>query len=162
MNAPAEIYTDLRARAFGIEPAEVGLAPTPQLQKVFGLLMDLGYPEGTATVVGLSDGTTSLYTSSGGGVIGGGDHPAVAETTLRWLEIAEDVVDALDSTEDAPLPDAGQVAFTVLGYGGRFRAVEEESTLEEGSSPLTPLFVAGHDVITELRRVEELSEAGSR
>ena len=32
--------------------------------------MDTGYPNGTATVVCLVDGTTSLYTSTGGGILG--------------------------------------------------------------------------------------------
>jgi hypothetical protein len=32
----------------------------------------MAYPNGTATVFGLADCTTSMYTSTGGGVIGGG------------------------------------------------------------------------------------------
>jgi hypothetical protein len=72
VDQPAEIYIDLRTNAFGVDPAAIGLAPTGRLDRVYGVILDLGYPEGPATLVGFSDGTTSLYTSSGWGIIGGG------------------------------------------------------------------------------------------
>ena len=150
-----DIYSELRDQALSVDPTEIGVAPSDDHPNVWGVVMDLGYPEGTATLVGLSDGSTSLYTSSGGGVIGGGDHSTVAEATLRWLRVAEDMLAALEPATEFPLPDAGDVAFTVLTYSGRYRASAPEAALGAGDAPLSPLFYAGHDVITELRHVEE-------
>jgi hypothetical protein len=158
VDTPAEIYLDLRTKALGVDPAAIGLAPIEGLDRVYGVILDIGYPEGPATLVGFSDGTTSLYTSSGWGVIGGGEHDVVAEATLRWLTVAEGMIDAFEKADDSQIPQVGDVAFTVLTYGGRYRAVTQESALEEGTSPLTPLFAAGHDVISELRQIEQARE----
>jgi hypothetical protein len=158
VDQPAEIYLDLRTTALGVDPAAIGLAPTEGLDRVYGVILDIGYPEGPATLAGFSDGTTSLYTSSGWGVIGGGEHEVVAQATLRWLNVAERMIDAFEKADDAQLPQVGDVAFTVLTYHGRYRAVTRESALEEGTSPLTPLFAAGHDVISELRLIEQARE----
>jgi len=158
MDEPAEIYLDLRSKALGVDPAAIGLAPSEELERVYGVVMDLGYPEGPATLLGFSDGTTSLYTSSGWGVIGGGEHEVVAEATHRWLMVAEGMIDVFEQNGDSPLPQVGDVAFTVLTYDGPFRAVTQESALENAMSPLTPLFSAGHDVITELRQIEQSRE----
>ena len=71
--------------------------------------MDMGTRNATATLVGLADGTTSLYLSTGGAVIGGGEHPQVAGYTL---------------------------------FGHR-------------RHPLADTFHAAHDVITQLRLLDE-------
>jgi hypothetical protein len=151
-------YGDLRGGVLDLEPSEAGLEPSEEHPNVWGVVMDLGYPEGTATVVGLSDGTTSLYTSSGGGVIGGGAHPPVVEATMRWLLIAEDAVGALDSATEFPLPDANHVAFAVLTFGGAYRGAATEEALRDEEHSLAPLFHAGHDVVTELRRADEAAQ----
>ena len=156
---PESIYVELRDQVLTVDPAAVGLAPSPDHPNVWGVLMDLGYPEGTATVVGLSDGTTSLYTSSGGGVIGGGQHPTVADATLRWLGLAETAVAGMDATTEFPLPEPGQVALVVLTYGGAYRRCAAETVLAAGDDAVSALFFAGHDVITELRRAEEAMES---
>jgi len=152
---PDSTYSDLRGRVLDLEPSEAGLAPSDDCPNVWGVVMDLGYPEGWATVVGLSDGTTSLYTSSGGGVIGGGEHPTVAEATMRWLLIAEETVGALEPATEFPLPEPNHVAVTVLTYGGAHCGTAAEQALAAGDDPLSPLFYAGHDVVTELRRADE-------
>ena len=42
------------------------------------VVMETGVPGGSYTVVSLHDGTTSIYFSNGGGIIGAGQHPDVA------------------------------------------------------------------------------------
>ena len=153
--AGGAVYADLRTMALSADPTAIGLSPSEALPTVWGVVMDLAYPEGTATVVGLSDGTTSLYTSSGGGVIGAGEHEAVAAATLRWLRIAEESLPALRPSEDFLLPEPGEVAFAVLTYSGGHRGTATMKEFEREGTDLTALFFAGQDVITELRRVEE-------
>jgi hypothetical protein len=84
-----EVYQGLRTRILDLDPASAGLAQGPQHQVVWGALMETGYLRGTATLVTLADGTTSLYLSTGGGIIGGGfraDVPAgvTRHGALRW------------------------------------------------------------------------------
>jgi hypothetical protein len=50
--------------------------------------MDWSMDNGTATLVAYDDGTTSLYTSTGGGVIGAGSHGEVRDAAEAF-EIAE-------------------------------------------------------------------------
>jgi hypothetical protein len=123
--------------------------------------MDLAYPEGTATVVGLADGTTSLYHSGGGGMIGGGEHAQVAAATRRWVETAAGLLDSLEPADDCPLSTgAGRVQLVVLTPGGPHRAEAADEELGSGGHPLSPLFLAGHDVITQLRLVDEAAPEG--
>ncbi len=151
----AEIYHELRNLALSVDPAEIGLAAAPDGDDVWGVVMDLGYPEGTATVVALGDGTTSLYTSSGGGVIGAGEDARVADATRRWLRVAEEAVQALEPATEFPLPPSGYVAFNVLTHSGGFRAAAPQASLVRDDTPLAALYAAGQDVITEVRRVDE-------
>src|SRR5918994_3118826 len=67
----AEMYSTLRQQALSIQRTEIDIpAPHPEAP-VWGILMEAGYPDGTATLFALSDGTTSLYLSSGGGGLRG-------------------------------------------------------------------------------------------
>ena len=84
--APEPIYLDLRAMAIAATPAKLGLTPTTELPRVWGVLMEMGLDRGVATLVGFADGATSLYTSSGWGIIGGGEHAHIAALTRRFLE----------------------------------------------------------------------------
>src|SRR5687767_13665146 len=84
-----DAYLDLRKQVLDLTPdrLDVGLASgTP----VIALLMETGYPEAVATLVGVIDGSTSLYLSNGGGMIGAGGHAEVVAATERWLETSVD------------------------------------------------------------------------
>jgi hypothetical protein len=63
----AEEYWNLRHQALSIQRTEVGIPEPPPEAPAWSILMETGYPEGTATLLALSDGTTSIYLSSGGG-----------------------------------------------------------------------------------------------
>jgi hypothetical protein len=119
--------------------------------------MEMGFPEGAATIVSLADGTTSLYTSEGGGVIGGGEHAPVAAASRRFLAEAEATKTGLLPADPAnvQLPPAGVVSFVVLGYSGTQTGAADEDELASRQHPLSPLYAAGQDVITALREAEE-------
>jgi hypothetical protein len=149
----AGIYEDMRARALAITADD--LAPGARDARVLGVVMDMAYPEGTATLIGLADGTTSLYHSGGGGIIGGGEHQQIAAATLRWIDMAAELADSLEPAEDCPLPAAGSVQLVLLTPDGRRCATAPEDELGGGGHALSPLFLAAHDVITELRLIDE-------
>ena len=144
---------DMRALALAIDPAEVGLQPSPELPSVFGVVMDTTYDSGVVTLVALADGTTSLYTTSGFGVIGGGAHPQVVAANYRLLRAAEAHRSVFGPDTSDAVPPPGAVTTRLLTFDGRFAATEQEETLGMGGSPLSPLFHAAHAVIGELRQI---------
>jgi hypothetical protein len=119
-------------------------------------MMETGYPEAVATLVGIVDGSTSLYFSNGGGMIGAGEHPEVADATRRWLRVGADLLGELTPAHsDPPPPRSGLTRFIAVTPGGLRNAVVAEEQLGAGAHVLSPLFHAAHDVITEMRLLEE-------
>ena len=53
-------YTGLRRQILRTVPAEVGITPSPELPRVWGLMMDATSGNGGYSLVLLADGTTSL------------------------------------------------------------------------------------------------------
>ena len=154
---PPNLYMELRTRMLATRPAEVGLAPSARLPRVWAALMEQGMDAGIASFVMVADGATSMYTSTGGGIIGGGQHQEVARATLAFLDAAEAHLELLQPVDVPPLPRTGAVRFNVLTYGSPRSAEADESELAAGHV-LTPLFYAGHRVITQLRLLDERRE----
>ena len=67
----ADIYQGLRQQVLTLDPLSLGLDPSAS-NRVWGVLMETGYPEAVASLVVIADGTVSLYFSNGGGIIGVG------------------------------------------------------------------------------------------
>jgi hypothetical protein len=148
----ADVYMDLRQHVLHLTPDQLGEAFVGA--PILALLMETGYPEAVATLVGVADGTSSLYFSNGGGVIGAGDHAAVAEATRRWLEAGRTVLPELSEVTDPPLPGVGRTQFVAVAPDGLRGAVAAEDDLGEGRHALSPFFYAAQDVITQIRLAE--------
>jgi hypothetical protein len=150
---PAEVYADLRQQVLHLTPAQLGsvaLADAP----ILALLMETGYPEAVATLVAIADGTTSLYFSNGGGVIGAGTHATVAEASRRWLDTGHEFLPQLSAMEEPPLPAEGVTQFVAVTPAGLRGVVAPDEELGEGRHDLSPFFYAGQDVITQIRLAE--------
>jgi Na+-transporting methylmalonyl-CoA/oxaloacetate decarboxylase gamma subunit len=148
---PAEIYLGLRNQmlAFTAQQANVqGKAGTPL---AYGVLMDLSMSSGTATIVSISTGDTSMYTSTGGGIIGGIGHESCRVASKQFIKTAQDHLQKMQKTAAFPLPPVGVFRFYVLTTEGVFTVDESATTITSEGSPLYPLFMAGNDVITQLR-----------
>ena len=150
---PAEVYLGLRAQALDLTAEQ--LDPSAAAAPVLALLMETAYAEAVATLVGLADGTTSMYFSSGGGVIGAGGHPQVAAATQRCLELTAASLGALTPAEgEIGLPTDGRTQFVAVAPATRLTAIAVEDELAAGEHPLSPLFDAAHEVIAAIRLVE--------
>lgn len=151
----AEVYLSLRDQIFTLDPASVGITAVPGGLSTWGCLMETGYPNGTATLVCLADGTTSLYTSSGGGIIGGGMHESVVLETQKLLQVTDDHLAEMSGSVSQQLPAAGHTTIRALTHDGprTFEALEDD--LGERRSALSPVFYAAQDVITQLRLIDE-------
>jgi len=82
----AEAMKGLRNRLLTSSAEEVGLSGKDAEAKVWGVLMEVAFPSGVSTIVSIRDGTASLYTSTGGGVLGG---YSAREEAKRFVAEAE-------------------------------------------------------------------------
>lgn len=149
----ADAYVALRELALTADPGESGLEPRAG-SGVYGGLMDLGHPSGTVTVLGLADGTASLYTTSGGGVIGGGEHPTVQAAVAAWLTALEAAMGDLRPMSEFRLPGVGEVGFVALSTRGHRGGSGNEVRLQARKTALSPLYIAGQGIVTQLRLLE--------
>ena len=152
---PAEIYFGLRNQILSLNPKDVGIVQSSKTPNVWGVLMETGYPQAVATLVSLANGTTSFYFSNGGGMIGGGEHVTVAQSTKSFVTSAEKYYQQMTLAESFPTPAIGKVKFYVLTFSGIFTIDVDENALGSGKHRLSPLFASGQEVITQFRLVHE-------
>jgi hypothetical protein len=115
--------------------------------------METGYAEGTAALFSLIDGTTSLYLSSGGGIIGGGAYETVRDASAEFIKAGDTVLEHLKPTRDGAFAEPGETLFYALTDAGVFSGCALELTLATGYHPLSGLFLAGQEVLTQLRLI---------
>ena len=148
---PETVFSGLRSMALSIELSDLDLPPGEPWSGALVAMMEIGLKNGIASFVAIADGSVSMYTSTGGGVIGAGEHAAVRAAADRFRRVAADVRDQLVSTMDFPLPTPGEVRFQVRTSDGGYTAAAAEAALRSGRHPLTELYASGQDLITEIR-----------
>ena len=117
--------------------------------------MEFAFPNATASLVSIADGSASLCFSSGGAIIGGQGHEPVHNTAKRFLSALEAAQSSCRRVTSFPLPKSGYVAFFVRTYASDLGAEVVEGDLRPGGHPLSAAFLAAHDVIAALRLVVE-------
>lgn len=114
--------------------------------------MDWALTSGVATVVAVSDGSASIYYSSGGGSIGGGHaRPAIRDAALHAVSIASKFLHGMQLTDNFPLPESGGVIFYVVTERGVLMAKASVGLLSTNSHPLSELGNSMQTIITEYR-----------
>ena len=141
--------------ALGLDPARIELTPGEPWNGAIVAAMELAVDGSTATILSVADGSVSMYLSTGGGVIGAGEHVAVREEGRRFREALADSRGSLVPTTEFPLPGPGDVRFHAVLGDGRATAVATEVALRGGRHPLSPLYAAGQDLLTEIRLASE-------
>lgn len=151
--SPEEVYRGLRGLA--LDAVAQGLtASSSEHPDVSGLVVDVPAQGGFATVVALVDNTTSMYTSTGGGTIGAGEHAAVAAATHRLLTVVQAQLGSFPRKDDGGLPPPGSVRFHVLTpSGSRCEDVPEDSFWGRVNDPLTPVIASTQALITAIREI---------
>lgn len=152
---PEQIYLQLRRRVLDLNPADIGLSPSPAAPHVWGVLMETGYEVGAATLMALADGTTSLYYSTGGGMLGSGEFAPLAEASKTLVAQAEAQLPLMKPSTITALPKIGQVKFTLLTYSGILSAQAPEKSLALSQHPLSPLFTQAQITLRQLRALTE-------
>src|ERR1700753_320792 len=104
------------------------------------------------TALAATDGTASLYLSSGGGFLGGGQkYPAIRETALNAVEVAGNLLAYFQPVAVHPPPAPGEIFFYVTSNEGVRFASAPEAALKAMKSPLGRLGAAMQQVITQYR-----------
>jgi hypothetical protein len=156
----ADAYLQLRDLILRGDPHSHGWGPSSTLPDLWGALVEVGLPEGPATLVSLVDGTTSLYLGNGGATIGAGEVPPVAEATQRLLVAIQGALDAFHAVWEFPIPEPGHVRVVALTYAGAMGADAVEADLASNTHPLASVYAASGAVLDEIQRVEAAMPEG--
>lgn len=148
-------FEGLRNMAFTPTPDQLGLSLPTDKDIVYGVIMDWEMGGSIATVVSYLSGDASLYLSSGGGVIGGGQHQNVNLEAKKFVQMAQNYLSKASKTEETTLPKSDAVKFYFLTNKGKYVCQENISNFEKNTSELLPLFEEGNKVLSELRIVSE-------
>ena len=87
---PKDIYMDLRSMALTVDLSTLQ-TPAGEPWTGAGLaMMEMGMERAVASIVAIADGTVSMYLSTGGGLIGAGEHEAVRAEAKRFRSVVAD------------------------------------------------------------------------
>lgn len=151
----ANTLKELRGLAFSVTPEQLQLSLPVDKTVVYGVIMDWGIDAATATVVSYQTGDASMYLSSGGGVIGGGQNQNVSSAAKRFVALAQTYLNKTTKTESNSLPQQDEVKFYLLTNKGTFVGQEVMKSFKNNTSIWLPLFEEGNKVFTELRLTSE-------
>jgi hypothetical protein len=145
--ADPAIYPKLRAHALAMR------LPNLPSDAVFAVLMDWHVGNGTATVLAAADGTSSIYLSSGGGFLGGGQrYPKMREAAQQAVQLATSSQSRFEATETTPLPPSGEVYFYISTSSGVRRAIGRDADMRSGTDPLLALGNTMQQIVTIYRQ----------
>src|SRR5262249_37331166 len=147
---PKEMYPRLRSMMLkGTRPRSI---PEPEAPtEPWGVLMDWGVQNGSATVMSMADGSASVYFISGGGFIGGKEIMRVREAAQRVVQEARAVQLPEKPTISFPLPETHGMIFYFLSDAGVYMRSTSQHELNSASHPLKKLGDAMQSVITQFR-----------
>ncbi len=151
-----DVYQGLRLQILQGSREKFSLTPAASRNEPWGVVMDWGMARGSATVTALSDGSASVYLSSGGGSIGGGQtHVSIRKAAQNAVSISAPMQPTMRTTAKYPLPTQDQLIFYVLADGGVFT---ESASLKDVSShrhALSPLGDAMQVIVTAYRQIQK-------
>jgi len=141
--------------ALEIDADVVGAHPSVDMPHVWAVIVDWGVRSGSATFVALADGSSSMYTSSGGGTIGAGGHENVRTANRALLLAAEAAYEHLAPVGAVAPPDANRITYWVRTYDG-VRSVSHLTDTVMSEPWLSALGNAFQDFVAAIRIAEGL------
>jgi hypothetical protein len=151
---PAPVYLQLREAITKVVPGDHGMAPSPELPHVWGVMVDVGLPPGPVTLVAIADTTTSFYLGSGGATVGVGGVPDIAEKARELLRRVEAALPAFAPIWEFPVPPIGGVQLLALTYQGMFAVRSTMERLERPGDPLGPAWWQTGVVVGAIQELE--------
>jgi len=159
---PSETYLGLRMQILQGLRGKVSLPPPARPTEPSAVLMDWNTENAIVSVVAVADGTASIYLSSGGGSIGGGQsHLEIRDAALHALSLASSLQTQMKPVSAYPLPEQGSVIFYVVSDAGVLSATGRADDLAEHRHPFSSLGDAMQQIITLYRVLQTGSSSGS-
>lgn len=150
-----QTYDRMREMAFSVTMEQLGVSTEGKDVKVYGVIMEWGIDGGTITLPSYSTGDASVYLSTGGGVIGGGQHERVRVAAQKFVALGQTYLERAELTDMKEQPKTDEITFYLLTNKGRHVGVSNVGDMDNRSSEWLPMFEAANEVITELRLIEE-------
>ena len=148
-------YAVFREKALSVSREEVGISQPATDAPVWGIVMEIATTQGLVAALALADGTASVYSSNGRAVIGGHSYECVRRAASEFLVFANGVRACMMPAREHPSPVVGTVAFYMRTDAGLIAARCGEAELRCFEHPLSGLYMTGHALIAELRKVCE-------
>ena len=146
----AQVATELlRERSLTSPAADFG---APAGAEAWLAAMEIAMPDVTMSLICGWDGTASVYMSTGGGVIGAGEHEAVARAAQTFVAEAGAWVDDMLPLPDLSYPGVGRVRFFARRADRCYVIEADQAELVDGMVELSGLYTLGQSVITHVRR----------
>ena len=137
-------------------PREINIEP---MGEVLGVLFDMSMSNGSASLAMTADGSTSLYFSGGGGIIGAGGHERVQMASSRLLRSVSERLELFEPAINHELPARGYFRFFVMTKGELLFADADQESTTAGTNKMSGLFRLADDVLTEVRLVDEAMQS---
>ena len=117
------------------------------------VIMDAHSHDGVASLMSSTEGDASMYFSSGGVLIGGGEHRSVRAAAIAFARAVSKHKEAMQKTEDFPYPATGNVRFYLRTRDGVFFIEVAESELVADAHALSATYRQAEKVIAEYQKV---------
>ncbi|SFJ23980.1 hypothetical protein [Planctomicrobium piriforme] len=152
----SEVYEGLRQQALNVKSEEAGSFSG---KPVWAVLMESGHSQAAVTLVAVGDSGSSLYFSSGGGIIGAAGLENVPVASSDFVKLAGTCLHDMKKTEEFPIVKPDYTTFYVLTDKGVFTYTAKTDDLGENRDKLSKLFHQGHHLISQIRIATERREA---
>lgn len=145
-------YMGLRRQAILATPEQFQLQLSKNEETAFGVIAEFGMGGGSATIVSFITGDASMYTSRGGGIIGGGiSHENVKSSAIDLVAVGQRFFSKMPKSSSLNTPKDGYIKFYILTNKATYSFEDKESEITNPNSNWTELFNAANEVITQLR-----------
>ncbi len=151
-------YPRLRALALHAKRSQGSMTTPSSPTEPWGVVMDWVVSAATATIVAFSDGSASVYFSTGGGLLGGQAYESIRRVAHQAVAVAAEFQPQMQLTTDFSLPQRGIVVFYLLTDSGVFTSSAFESALKTHSHALSKLGDAMQAIITAYRLTPEANQ----
>ena len=149
-----DVIEGLREQLFALNPKSLDIAPSEDLPRVWGFMMELFISQTWINLVCIADGTVSIYFGSGGGIIGAGEHDSIRTTARECLKKSEEILEHLKNFDPLHLQNEETIKFHVLTYDGIRSDEAKADEINSGDHYLSELHYYAQNVITEVRSVQ--------
>jgi hypothetical protein len=146
---------EMRLKMLTVWPKDSGQKPTQEFPHVMGVVMDWPIESTTVTVVSMSTGDASIYTTGTFGVLGGIGHETVRAAATNCVKVAQQYYDEATPTKEYPYPAPGRIRFYLVCYDGVRVMDEDLNAVAHPKDRCSDLYLAAQNVVTELRQITQ-------